>query len=462
MPAVYIFSNYFIFMRKLYLLIVFSFFYSVKGFTQVDSLRSIASDSLLLNARLDDCIQYALKHNPTLQQSVLDQEIVEHQIKSRLADWYPQINLDYNYQHYFQLPSMSFPDSTGKRTVIQTGVRNNSTIGFSATQNLFNRDALLASSTAGTVRRQVKQTTTNNTINIVAAVSKSFYDVMITRQQISFLNEDILRLERSLKDAYSQYQGGVVDKIDYKRATIALNNARAQKKANEELLQIKTAYLKEQMGYPAEQSLTVHYDTAQMERDAFIDTLAVVNYESRIEYQLLKTQQLLQEANLKYYKWSFIPNISLFGNYNLAYLNSNLSDLYKDAFPNSYAGVKLSVPLFQGMKRMHQIKQAKIELQRIDYDFVALKSAINREYVEALGYYKSNLNDYNVLKENVSIAEDVYNTINMQYRAGIKTYLEVVIAETDLRAAQINYINALFNVLSSKIDVERALGIIKY
>jgi outer membrane protein TolC len=50
----------------------------------------------------------------------------------------------------------------------------------------------------------------------------------------------------------------------------------------------------------------------------------------------------------------------------------------------------------------------------------------------------------------------------MQYRAGIKTYLEVVVAETDLRAAQINYINALFNVLSSKIDVERALGIIRY
>jgi len=36
------------------------------------------------------------------------------------------------------------------------------------------------------------------------------------------------------------------------------------------------------------------------------------------------------------------------------------------------------------------------------------------------------------------------------------------VAETDLRTARINYFNALYQVLASKIDVQRALGQINY
>ena len=60
------------------------------------------------------------------------------------------------------------------------------------------------------------------------------------------------------------------------------------------------------------------------------------------------------------------------------------------------------------------------------------------------------------------MANDVYEVIRMQYRAGVKAYLDVITAESDLRAAQINYYNALYEVLSSKIDVARALGNIRY
>ena len=56
----------------------------------------------------------------------------------------------------------------------------------------------------------------------------------------------------------------------------------------------------------------------------------------------------------------------------------------------------------------------------------------------------------------------MYDVINLQYKAGIKTYLEVINAETDLRTSQINYFNALNQVLASKVDAERALGLIQY
>ena len=70
--------------------------------------------------------------------------------------------------------------------------------------------------------------------------------------------------------------------------------------------------------------------------------------------------------------------------------------------------------------------------------------------------------NYNAIKENLLLAQEVYDVIQLQYRSGIKTYLEVITAETDLRTARINYFNTLNLLLSSKIDVQKALGQINY
>jgi outer membrane protein TolC len=123
-------------------------------------------------------------------------------------------------------------------------------------------------------------------------------------------------------------------------------------------------------------------------------------------------------------------------------------------------GLQLSLPIFQGSKRLHNIKQAELQLKRSDWDVEALKNQINTEYTQAMSAYKSNLNEYLVLKENMELAKEVYDLIELQYREGIKAYLEVITAQTDLRSAQLNYYNAMYTVLSSKIDLERALGTI--
>ena len=90
-----------------------------------------ARDTVLQQASLDDCIQYALKHQPALQQSLIDEQITERQIQGKLADWYPQLGLNYNYQYNFQLPAAYFNGG-----VVKTGTKNTSTLGVSATQNI--------------------------------------------------------------------------------------------------------------------------------------------------------------------------------------------------------------------------------------------------------------------------------------------------------------------------------------
>jgi outer membrane protein TolC len=205
------------------------------------------------------------------------------------------------------------------------------------------------------------------------------------------------------------------------------------------------------------------YDSVRLMDEISIDTSVAVNYNNRVEYQLLQTRRRLQVANLQYNKWDYYPTVSAFGSYYIGgYLSSDFGTLYNHNYPYSYAGLQLAFPIFQGTRRIQNVRAAELQVKRVDWDLQALQTAINAEYTQAMAVYKSNLNQYFELKENLTLAQEVYNTVQYQYKAGIKTYLDVIIAESDLRATQVNYTNALYQVLSSKLDVQRALGIVRY
>jgi len=441
-----------IFKRTIYFL-----FSAVLLFPFLANGQEAKSDSLLQNATLDHVIQYALQHQPLVQQSLIDQEIVNKTIRGKLADWYPQINFAYNYQRNIDLQTSIIGGNP-----IRFGVNNTSYGQFNGTQVIFNRDVLLANSTASKVRIQSEQVTARNKIDAVVNTTKAFYDVLATSQQIKVSEEVITRLQRSLKDAQSQYNSGLTDKTDYKRAMISLSNAKASLKSNQELLTYKVEYLKTLMGYPVKGDLTIVYDTLQMEQEINLDTLQTADYTNRIEFRLLTTQKLLQEANVKYSYWGFIPTLSAYGSYIYNYQNNNFGELYDKRYKNTFVGATFTLPLFQGMKRTAKIQEQKLTLERLDKDVDNLKSNLNTDYTRAMAGYKANLATYLALKDNVDLAREVYDVIQLQYKNGVKTYLDVTIAEADLRTARINYFNALYQVLSSKLDAQKSLGQITY
>ncbi len=421
------------------------------------------TDSLAKQAYLPDCINYALYNQPIIRQSVIDQEIADRTVRSSLAAWYPQINAGYNLLHYLKQQVTIFPDpTTGENVPRVIGAKNTSTASFSLTQSIFSRDLLLASRTADAYRAQAAQTTVSNKIDVVINVSKAFYDVVLTQRQVDIITEDIARLQRSLQDATNQYQGGIVDKTDPQRAQISLNNSRAQQKQYRELVGSKQQVLKQLMGYPPNAPLNLTYDTLQLANEIVLDTSLLANPQNRIEYQLLKTQGQLLEANVRYNRWAYLPTVSAFGNYNFLYQNNVFSQLYALNFPNSLIGLSVALPIFQGGRRIQQLKIAELQVQRLNWDLAALTSSVDAEYAQALATYKGNLANYYALRENQALAEDVYRVINLQYRSGIKAYLDVTVAEADLRTARLNVFNALYTVLISKLDVQRALGLIRF
>jgi outer membrane protein len=428
----------------------FTLFCSIQLYAQT------GADSLLADATLQQCIQYALDHQPSVKQAQLQEEITAYNIRSRLADWYPQIGGTYSIQHIFQRNTNIV---NGVATPV--GVTNTSFGQLALDQTIFNRDVLLANRTQGDVRLQATQQTEAEKIDITANVSKAYYDILTTQQQIKVATENIVRLQKSLEDAYYRYQSGVTDKTDYKRAQIALNNTKATKQINEAALVAKVENLKNFMGYPVGAPLTVVYDSLAMEREVGFDTLQYPDFSKRIEYQQLLTQRRLQEANVVYQRNASLPNVSATAVYNLNFMNNNFGKLYGNNYPYSFLGLTAGIPIFQGGKRKANVRSAQLTVSQIDLELLNLKNAINSQYAAALSNYKGSLANYLASKENVSLAQEVYDVINLQYKAGVKTYLEVINAETDLRTSQINYFNALNQVLASKVDAQRALGLIR-
>lgn len=409
--------------------------------------------TLPANATLSDLIAFALDNQGRIQQAVIDEKIGEREIASALSGWYPQISASANYNRNIEIPTTVMGDQ-----VIAMGQRNSSALVLQADQQLLNPGLLQASKAAGTIRERYSLQTEQAEINTVLAVSKAFYDILTSHEQSNIIRENIARIQKQLDDAQARYETGIVDKTDFKRAQISLSNSRADLKRVEELLNYKYANLKELIGLEAHDELSLAYDYQVMEQEILLDTTERVNYDNRVEFQQLQATKRLQEINTQYQRWTFLPSLSASYNYAWDFRNDAFRDLYGQHFPRSVFGLHLNLPIFQGTRRVQEIRKSRLMEDRLDWELFLLKNAIDTEYQLALSTYQANLNDWKTARANVNLAEEVYDVIRLQYNEGIKTYLDLMMAETDLRTTQINYLNALNAVLSSKLDAEKALG----
>ncbi|MGO1245376.1 MAG: TolC family protein [Sphingobacterium sp.] len=407
-------------------------------------------------ATLDDLINYALNNKIEIKQAEIDKEIGEREIGSALSGWFPQINATGSYVHNMQIPTTVIDGNS-----ITMGQKNTSGVTFQADQSILSPELFQASRAAKYIREQNNLNLEDTKINTVVDVSKAYYDILTTEESINIVNENIDRLTRQYNEANIRYETGLVDKTDYKRAQISLNNAKAELKTSKEMRNYKYDYLKMLLGMSKVQNISLSFENQSMESNILLDTTELLNIANRVEFKQLNTLKEIQKLNTQYKKWDFLPRLSAYANYNLNYRHDDFGDLYSDNFPSSQVGLSLSVPIFTGNKRIHEIRKSQLQEERIDWDLQNLENQISTEYSLAMAGYRSNMNEWRNAKENMELSEEVYNTIKLQYDAGIKTYLELMTSETDLKTSQLNYLNALYAVLAAKLDIQKALGTVE-
>jgi len=212
------------------------------------------------------------------------------------------------------------------------------------------------------------------------------------------------------------------------------------------------------MGYPPLSQFNVIYDTVRMMNDIAFDTTQQLQFEKRIEFQVLHTQKDLQLQQVDYYRKAWLPTVGAFFNYDYEFQNNSFGNLFSQAYPYSYLGLQVTMPIFTGFARVQNIKRSRLQLDLLDWSEFSLKSQIYTEYTTALANYKSNLYNLTISKENVGLAKRTYDIVSLQYLQGVVPYLNVITAESNLITSEISYQNALFQLLSSKIDLEKSMG----
>lgn len=405
------------------------------------------------NANLDELINYALRNRIELKQAQIDQEIGEKEIASALSGWFPQINASGSLSHSFQLPTANISG-----TNVPMGQKNNSGLTFQADQAILNPQLFQASKASKFIRQKNDLNLESVKINAVISVSKAYYDILTSEEQIKIINENITRLERQYTEAVARYDVGLVDKTDYKRAQISLNNAKAELKSANENRKYKYDYLKMLLAIPTAQAITLSFADQNMESNILLDTTEVLRIANRVEFKQIENLKQIQKLNTQYQKWTFLPTVGAYANYAMNYRNNSFSDMYKDNIPNSSVGLSLSLPIFTGNKRIQEVRKSELQEDRLQLDLQNLENQISTEYAAAMASYRSNMNEWRNAKENIELSEEVYNTIKLQYDEGVKTYLDLMTSETNLKTSQLNYLNSLYAVLASKLDIQKALG----
>ncbi|WP_461452293.1 TolC family protein [Mucilaginibacter sp.] len=492
-----------VFLTRKVILIACLSFISINSFAQTADTNKLllpivkdSSNKTVQYLTLKQCIDYALQHEPYINISSIGIDVAHANNGIALSGWLPQVNANGDLIHYFQqsggasvIPGATTTTggtgttgSTGTGTTGSTGTGTTSGSGSSnssatatrttygntfvpelqVSQAIFSPSLLYAYKSAPLYIQQAKEISDSTKIFIASTITKSYYNVLLTLEQINVLKEDTARLNRNLKDAYHQYVGGIVDETDYEEAQISLNTSVAQlKQANENIVP-QYALLKQYMGFPPEKQFNVDLDTMQMMRDIQIDTNQQLEYEKRIEFQQVKTQKALQQQTINYYATSFLPTVSAFFDYDLDFESNKASNLFNSSYPTSLIGLSVSVPIFTGFYRTNNLRKAKLQQEQLDWTTTELKSQIYSQYTLALANYKGNLYNLELLQKNVALAKRVYFVVKLQYKQGIVAYLNVITAESNLITAEISYLNALFTVLSNKVDLEKAMGTITY
>ena len=176
----------------------------------------------------------------------------------------------------------------------------------------------------------------------------------------------------------------------------------------------------------------------------------------RVEFQLLKTQMRLNELDYKRNIVNRAPSLVAFGSFSRNGLSNEFSDLTDVFYPTSIIGLQLNVPILGSGKKYYQTKQAKLNLEKSKNDLKNLENALSLESKSANVTFNNSVNSLNNQRKNMELASEILRVSKAKYEQGVGSSLEVVTAQTSLKEAETNYINALFNALVAKIELEKS------
>ena len=186
---------------------------------------------------------------------------------------------------------------------------------------------------------------------------------------------------------------------------------------------------------------------------------AAYKYEDRKDFQQAQASKSLLEYNVRRYKLSQIPTVSLSALYAKNAQREKWNFLNKgDWFTISNIDLSITVPIFNGFYTKSKIQEAKLQVQKVSNLVETMKLVIDNDVEAAKNNYRSAVATMNSQKQNVELAEKNYQQTKKKYESGLSSQLAIEFAQTSLKTAQTNYITAMYDAVIAKVDFLKATG----
>lgn len=431
------------------------------------------ADQEIHNFTLQDCIDYALSNNESVKIAELEMEVSQAKVGEYLSQGLPQVDANVNFNKNFIIRRTFVPANIfnpnapeGELMELAFGTPYDGIIGLNISQMVFKGSFFIGIQASKTYVELSTREHIKTTVDVVEAVSKAYYTVLVNEIGINLLEANRSRLDSLLQDTKVMFENGFAEKIDVNRTQVEYNNVDTQLSNARKLLAISMQLLKFQMGMPVNEQIIIAEKLEDMEFR--IDELFELeaSYQRRIDYAVLETREELAFMNMKNNRFQYIPNIDLVLGWGMNAGVAEFGNLWKfgeeTIWPTyQVAGLSMYIPIFDGLYKSKIVQQNKLQIQQLGYQKQMLKNSINLEVDQNRMNVQSNLDQLENQIENMTLAEEVYNTARIKYQEGVGSNLEVIEADNAYILAQTNYYNALYDALLSKIELEKALGVLE-
>ncbi|WP_214070772.1 TolC family protein [Mucilaginibacter sp. dw_454] len=419
---------------------------------------------------LADCINYAYQHQDSVKNAALDVKSAEYKVKETIGTGLPQVNGSISFQDFLQTPASVGPNLTGVFTggtidpnapLIKFpfgAVKYNNTYGVSLSQLVFSGTFLVGLKAVKTYKELYIRSLTRSKIETNVQVTKAYYQALVSGEQIKLLDANIAQLKQTLDQTTAQNKQGFVEKIDVDRLDVQYNNLVTNRDNAERALILSVEMLKFQMGMPIEQDLTLtdKLSDVNITQAAQADVTDTSFIHNRIEYKLLQTNILLNQLDVKSKKAAYLPSVALNGAYNQVFQENHTRFLYNNAYPNSFIGLNVNIPIFSGGQRVNQLRQSEISVMKAQNDLDNAANGFKLQANAARITYENSVHSLDNQKRSRELAQEVLRVSKIKYSQGVGSNIEVTQAQTDLESADNQYIQALYNALISKVDLDKA------
>ncbi|SEW10102.1 Outer membrane protein TolC [Chitinophaga sp. YR573] len=421
---------------------------------------------------LQECLKYALTNNQQLARIRMEEDMGRFKTSEVRSKALPQVNASGQYTNNIKKQVLAVPgeliQEPGKTVLLEAGTTHNITASGTLTQTIYDQSVFTGLKAARAGEEYYSMQSAQSEETVIYNVTQLYYSTLVSREKMIVLDANIEKIGKLVATTGSQVESGLARKIDLDRMRVNLTNYKTQRTQAQNQYLVQLNQLKQQMGMSMTSSIDLPHTSFKEIESKAVAALDYggVNLDNRIEYRLLKKQEELQEFQKKAYKAEYYPSLALAGNYSYNGI-SNKFDMFKGSgstaswYSMANVSLTLKIPIFDGFARRSRVSQASVTLKELSKQKEETALALNTQFENAKLQVQNNLTTIQAQKENVDLANEVYNSTQNNYNLGLANLTDLLDSETSLTEAQNNYNEALLQYKLAELDIIKSNGNLK-